>query len=219
MRFAMLLSFLLISGPTLWAEDIPRVVVTGLGEISVPPDVAYITLGVSYGSIDADSALNEVGSRVEDVFEVLREEGVREEDVEASGLRLEPENTATNQMLFRASNEIRVRVFELAAVGRILTEAVANGANALGRWETEVRFDVLDRKALAAEARQDAVKDALENGRVLAEAAGVRLGPIREIKDGARRAGEFARANVRAPAAPGQINVSWQVTVTFDLLN
>lgn len=204
-----------------WAQEAPRIVVQGSGEATAPPEVAFLTLGISHVDVDAESAMAEVSARLEDVFATLSKEGVRSEEVKTSGLRLRPERDATNRSVFRAYSQLEVQVFDVAALGRIISRTVAEGANELGAWDTGLQFDVLDRGSLEAEAQREAVSDALAQARLLAEAAGVSLGPIREIRQGSDGSGVgLARASLsEVPVVPGDVRVRSSVTIVFDLLN
>ncbi|HXG04063.1 MAG TPA: SIMPL domain-containing protein, partial [Candidatus Binatia bacterium] len=103
---------------------------------------------------------------------------------------------------YRALNVVQLRVRDLGALGRVLDAAVAVGANVL----RGVTFAVLDRDRLEAEARARAVSDAFERAQQLAAAAGVRLGDLLSLAEGAPAfpaAERFERAALAA--APGPI--------------
>lgn len=205
-----------------WAETGPRIVVSGEGEISAPPDVARVVLGVTEEAQDAESAMAEVSARMRDVFATLEAEGVEAGDVQTSGLRLFPVRDGAEVLRFRATNQITVNVYDLQGLGRLLVRTVADGANDLGGWQTGVRFDLAQPEVLEAEARRAAVADAQAKARVLAAAAGVTLGPIREMREmGAAEVpiGQMRAASGDMPIAEGEITVRARVEIVFDLVN
>lgn len=213
MRFGALVWMVWMFCGAALAQERAQIVAFGQGEMRAAPDVAYITLGVSYATVDAESAVDEVKRRIEDLYETLGQEGVRADEVESSGLRLRPVGGGLRQAMFRASMQVEVQVFDIEAIGRILTETVVDGANAVGGWEADVRYDVLDRGRLEVAARQEAVADALSRAQDMAAAAGLTLGPIRKIRD----RGETRGGTQQEPFVPGDVLVRAEVSVAFDV--
>lgn len=78
-----------------------------------------------------------------------------------------------------AVGEVRRVIRELDAVQRLLVDVVAAGANEI----QGVSFDVIDKPALRAGARREAVATARRKAQLYAEAAGVRLGALVYIDD------------------------------------
>ena len=78
------------------------------------------------------------------------------------------------------SNNLTVRIRDLASVGTILDESVTLGVNNGGG----IRFGNDDPKDEIAKARSLAMKDAMERASTLLEAAGARMGPLLEINEG-----------------------------------
>ncbi len=201
----------------------PRIVVSGTGEVAVAPDMAVLTIGAVEEASDADRAMDAVSARMRDLFEVLAEEGVAERDLQTTRLNLQPIYDQSGQVRFRASNQVVVRLRDLTRVGAVLGRTVGAGANNIGRWQSGLRLDVADPAAFTAEARRLAVADAKAKAEGLAEAAGARLGPVREISEhgGGRSFGIEQAAVSRAadvPVAGGEITIRVDVQMIYDLV-
>lgn len=110
---------------------------------------------------------------------------------------------------------------DLTKIGDLLDAVVNAGANSI----SGISFDVEDKTAALAEARQAAVADAQKQAAELAKAAGVTLGEITNIStyastpypiyDGRGGAGVAMQAAV--PIAPGQTVLQVDVSITYAL--
>jgi uncharacterized protein YggE len=152
--------------------------------------------------------------------------GVAERDVQTSALSVSPRwepprpnETAPRVSGFVATNIVTVRVRDLDAVGGVLDAVLGEGANTLNG----LSFGVADDTALRDAARQAAVADAARKARVLAEAAGVTLGPVTEIVEGGGFGGPFPSARMdmamaeAVPVAPGELSLQATVTMTWTI--
>ena len=121
---------------------------------------------------------------------------------------------------FVASNRVVVRVRDLGALGAILDGVMEDGANDFGG----LSFGLQEPEPLEAEARAEAVADAIEKARQLAQAAGVTLGPVQSIDEqsgGLRpvmQMREMAMADSGGvPVAGGEVSVSVTVSMEFEI--
>jgi uncharacterized protein YggE len=159
----------------------------------------------------------------------LKKQGIAPRDLQTSGLSIQaqysyPQNedgTPKPPVLtgYMVSNTLTVRIRDLSKVGAVIDQAVTLGVNQGG----DIRFTNEDPAKTVAEARAEAVKNAIDKARTLAEAAGVKLGRILEITEAApsgdprplmsaRMAKEAADA---VPVEAGENNYSVNVSVTF----
>jgi uncharacterized protein YggE len=156
----------------------------------------------------------------------LAAEGVAERDIQTSSISLSPrwepprpEERAPRVTGFVASNMVTVVLRDLDALGGVLDAVLGDGANSLGG----LSFGMSDDAALRDEARRAAVADATAKARVLAEAAGVMLGPLEEIVEGSGFDGPLPRARMdmamaeAVPVAPGELSLQATVTMTWTI--
>lgn len=207
-----------------WAEEpARRIAVTGAGQVEAAPDMAVITLGVRQEDKEAQVAMRATSAAVAGMLERLAEQGIAARDLQTRELSLTPvwsersgSGAERRQITgFEAANTVVVRVRDLDALGGILDAVLAEGANDFNG----LRFDLQDPAPLAEEARRRAVADAMARAKLLAEAAGVALGPVLSIDE---RGGVMPKAEMAmrmstagAPVAAGEVSVTANVSMVF----
>jgi hypothetical protein len=215
-----------LPGPDAPGPPAEIVAVRGVGRVSARPDTAVAQVGVEARAPSLADATTEVARRMTAVLERVRTLGVTDRDVATVSYVVDPlmaprrgEEEARIQG-YRALNVVQLRVRDLGAVGRVLDGAVAAGANVI----RGVSFTVQDRSRLESEARARAVTDAHERARQLAAAAGVRLGDLLALTEGAPPvpvAERFDRAALTAapgPVEPGELEVVVSVEARYRLV-
>ena len=115
------------------------------------------------------------------------------------------------------TNAIAVKVRDLAKLGTVLDRALAAGANEV----ESLALTRADPSPERASALASAVRAARAKAEVMAQAAGLPLGQVLELSEGARgpspiplRAGLVAQS-AGVPIAEGQLEVEAQVELTF----
>jgi len=209
----------------------PIVAVTGEGEASVKPDMALVTLAVMREADTARAALDQTNEAMAAVIAAMKEAGIAERDLQTSGLSIQPHyvypqnNDGSQQprlVGYQVSNSLNVRVRDLGSIGEIVDRSVTLGVNQGG----QIIFGNDDPSATRSEARRKAVEDAIAKARELAQAAGVSLGPIREISEQSSAqppmpiGGRIMRMEAKADAVPveaGENTYRVEVNVTFEL--
>lgn len=118
---------------------------------------------------------------------------------------------------YQAQNTVTVRVRDLDRLGAMLDGLVSAGANEI----YGIAFGLQDPQAAEDEARRAAIAEAVRRAGIMAEAAGVKLGPIIAITDAQASVGPqprfraMAEASMGAPIKRGEMAVSQQATLTF----
>lgn len=199
--------------------------VTGSGRVAAAPDAALLEAGASSEAPQAGAAIAANAAVMRRVLQALRDEGIAEKDVQTTQLQLAPywPQGARGGAIagYRATNRVRVRVRDLDRAGPVLDALVAAGATELG----SLSFVVLEPAPLLDRARSSALADARRKATLLARDAGVSLGPILEIRDGAAPSplgrGGFRGGAVMAaeavPVATGELEFNAQVSVVYSL--
>lgn len=195
-RIAFLAAFFLVllMAATVDASAEPRaakrtITVSGEAELSARPDIATINAGVVSEAPTAAAALKENSAKMNAVFDGLKKMGIAEKDMQTSQFDVSPvQNYNRNNDKppeitgYRVTNEVFVRVRDLDSFGSILDEVVTLGANRIN----SINFGIDDHKKLYEQVQGDAVKNAMDKAKRLAEAAGVTLGPVMKISEGGR---------------------------------
>jgi len=200
------------------------VTVNGQGSVNITPDTALAQVGVEARAPQLNDALSDATQRMTQVLESVRALGIDGKDISTSRIAIEPiaaprrnESDPVRIDGYRVGNTAQVRIRDVRMAGRVLDAVVRAGANTIGG----LTFTVNDRTAVEAQARALAVRDAATKARQLAEAAGVRLGPLVSLTEqGTGRPFPVARgvsAMASMPVEPGEVEVTVTVEARYRL--
>lgn len=227
MRLVVLLLAVLIAGPGFAEDAMRRISVTGQGSVAAEPDMATISLGVSFDAPTAAGALSAANSAASAVLARLEAAGIAPRDMQTSGLDLQPRwdnrsydnGQAPKIVGFVASNMITVRLRALDSLGGVLDSVVQDGAN---RFQG-LSFGLQEPQPVLDEARKRAVADAMRKAVLFATAAEVRLGEVISIDE----QGGYSQPKLMmesamlrdggVPVAQGEVSVEASVTMVFAL--
>lgn len=207
-------------------KKMSRLIVSGQGEARVAPDLAEIQLGVTSQAESAAEAMQQNSEQQGAVIDALKNAGIEAANIQTSGLRLNPrmeypENGAPTINGYEASNMVTIRVTDVSMLGEVLDSIVAAGANQI----QGINFQRDDAEETADDALRAAVEDARRKADIMAEAAGMRLGPVISLRDTPIANGpapmmmraEAARG-AATPIEAGELSLSAQVQVEYALL-
>jgi len=209
-----------------FANDVPppSITVTGTGRVSAPPDMAQISAGVVSEAPRASDAVKANSAAMQKVLAALDAAGIDRKHVQTSRFDVSPVYSESPPGRrtpvitgYRAANQVSVEVHDVDKVGAVLDALVAAGANDLG----SISFGVAEPAPLLDEARKKAIADARRKAQLYAAEAGVALGRVTQIEEGGAgvpRPVPYMRMEAAAappPVAPGQLDLSADVTVTF----
>jgi uncharacterized protein YggE len=198
----------------------------GLGKVAVKPDVAIVHVGAEMRAPTLADATGDVARRMSAVLARLKALGVADRDLTTVVYAMDPvpaprrvEEDPSRIAGYRVANVVQVKIRDLAAVGRILDESVAAGANTV----TSLNFTVDDPSKPEAEARALAVKAAASTAQQLAAAAGVSLGELVLLTEGGARPiaermaspAMAARAMSAGPVESGQLEIAVSVEAHY----
>lgn len=203
--------------------------VSGSGLAYGRPDLATISIGVQTINTDAGQAVAQNTTKAESIMAALKALGIEEKDLQTNNFSVnaqrdydpvtgQPKDTIT----YYVDNTLSVTVRDINRLGEVLGKAVEAGANNI----YGISFGVSDPAALEAEARDKAMADARVRAEQLAKAAGVSLGSPINITESlnypaplpfAREMALAADAASNVPVATGQMQVSIQVSVSYEI--
>ena len=208
--------------------EFPRwITVSGHGEISAPPDMAILRLGVLTTAKTAKLATELNNQLILQIFKALEAAEIPSDDFETSRFQLTPQREYRKGLSplitgYQVTNSLIVRIYDLDRVGEIMQEAVDAGGN---NFES-LSFVVEDDQEFVEEARMQAMEDAFNKAKVLANTLDATVGEpitIQEIS-GHHRPG-VERRMMQADAmmasvpvqAPSGLKTHVQVQVKFAL--
>ncbi|HXJ78316.1 MAG TPA: SIMPL domain-containing protein [Candidatus Methylomirabilis sp.] len=204
----------------------PSITVVGSGTAAVRPDTAEVTAGVVTQAPAAAQALTQNNVVMDKVLKAVAALGISDKDVQTTNLNVlpqrrsgRPESASPEIVGYEVSNQARIKMRDLAILGRLLDTLVGQGANALGA----ISFSVAEPAPVLDQARTKAMADARRKAELYAQAAGVKLGPVLSIRETTaaipRLGGEMPRAVMMSavPVAPGEQEFQASITVTYEL--
>jgi uncharacterized protein YggE len=208
-------------------ESVRSMSVNGIGRVTIVPDIATINIGVRSESEIVTDALDGNTAQANAITRVLKELGIEEKDIQTSNFNIYPSeryDPMTGQVegrFFVVENTVNVTVRDLSSLGQVLNAVVEAGANSI----YGISFNVDDRSAAVAEARELAIEEAKAKAEVIAESAGVQLGEIINISvyEGSmptpyydsKGGGFAAEAAVPVPIAAGTLSIVMECNLTY----
>ena len=210
------------ASPVQYAQPPQGITVQGHSEIKEKPDVARVTLSVTTNARHSSDAVPQNAERTMAVMAALQGAGVAAKDIQTQSYTVQPtfdySESPPKRKGYQVVNSFEVTVRDLTKVGSVLDSATANGFSEIG----SVSFDLSDRAGAEASALSQAVFSAKLKAGVMASAAGVDLGRLLSMTEGAaappiRPVPIFAaRSEVYGVAPPVTPIVDQQITVTAD---
>lgn len=204
------------------------ITVTGHGSVTVKPDVASVTLGVTNTSKTLEAAQEDVSTRLTAVLKSLEQQGVAKDDVQTAGynVSIQYEYDQNGNMKgiagYTVSSGLNVTVRKIDDLGVILDNSVKAGANLV----SDVSFDVSDPSKPASQARTLAVKDARAKADEYAKASGTVIVGVYSIEETSApqpaprtvaMAAPSASAEKAVPVSAGTTEVDVDITIVFEI--
>jgi uncharacterized protein len=211
----------LVAGPVLAGATAPRtagivngatdtppehtISVAGSGKVTVTPDMATISLGVVVERRTAKAAREAAAEAMTHVVAAVRAIGIDEKDIATANVSLGPvydypTNGSARIRGYQLSNTVTVTVRDIAKVTDVLDDGVTAGATSVDG----VSFDVSDRAASEAKAREAAVRDAKAKADTLAAGLGVRIAGVSSVSEQVSTPVWYDRSFVSAAPAAGE---------------
>jgi len=203
--------------------------VTGVGTVTVIPDLAVVSLGVkSQASTVADAQLQAAGSMAS-VMAALKTNGVADKDIATSGYSITPvysyNPTTGKQTLegYTVANTVTVKIRNVGNAGVVIDAAAAAGGN--NSIVNSVTLTVDQPEQYNDAARKAAVADAANRAKQLANLSGVKLGKASYINENLNftpqtisfDSGVKAAPSVSTPIIPGETEITLTVQVIYSI--
>jgi len=211
-------------------EPAPFIEVSGFAQVFVPSDRARLNFAVVTEAPTAAEATAQNSTQMEATIRALRATGAAGLQIESWGYDLQPRyarQTTPDQppriVGYQATNNVRVTVDDVSAVGALIDAGVNAGANRV----TSLQFEARNTDAARAAALRQAVQNARSQADAMASALGVPLGPAIEVHGGAQapvpppmpymRDMQMQAAMAPTPIEAAEQGVSAQVTIKYRL--
>ena len=195
------------------------------GQVKVEPDMAMISTGVTSEGETARQALTQNSTAMTAVINGLKADGIDARDIQTTNFSVSPRYQRFKDRRpavitgYTVTNSVHITVRDLTALGRILDKVVTLGSNQIGG----IQFTVSNSDELKDAARKQAIASALRKARLMANAAGAKIGQVLKIIEQSHSYSPrpvMRRAMSQIEAAPieaGSQTLSVSVEVTWEL--
>jgi uncharacterized protein len=201
-----------------------RIIVSGEGIVTVPPDYAEIMSGVTTKATSAKEATDANSKQMAAINAALQNAGVEQRDIQTVRFSVQPvygppqPNSSPKVVAYSATNQLGVKIRQISKVGDILDALIAAGATDAG----SVQFLHSDPSKALDQARQAAMTDARRKAELYAQAAGQKLGGVAWIAEepvAVSPSPGIVRAYAAPPSVPiaaGEDTLQVRITVGFE---
>ncbi len=160
------------------------IAVSGSGSVSLTPDVADITIGVSVDKPTAKEARQSAATTMSAVLAAVKKDGVADKDIVTIDVGLQPVyeysgSSVPRLVAQRFSNTVRITVRDLDKLPAVVDDSVSAGATVV----SGIAFRVNDPKGPQSQARLAAMQDARAKADALAQAAGVSIKGVASVSE------------------------------------
>ena len=198
--------------------------ISATGTVAAKPDLVDITIGVESDGKTAKAALAANTAAMGPVIATLKATGIEPRDIQTSNFSVQPnyefsqDGKPPKLTGYRVANTVTVRLRSVDKLGDVLDRVVDKGSNQVNG----IQFTVSNAEDLKDAARKAAVGSATRMAKAYAQAAGIELGPVLLINEGAspreigpalaRRA---LQASAAAPIEAGEQQLDVLVTMVW----
>ncbi|HZC32058.1 MAG TPA: SIMPL domain-containing protein [Candidatus Bathyarchaeia archaeon] len=158
------------------------ITVAGSGKVTVVPDVARVSLGVTITTPTVKAARAAAASAMTNIIAAVKAQGVADADIQTVGLNLYPQyvnGSSTRIAGYTLSEQIQITIRDLDKTGDIVDVATTKGATNLNG----ISFELADPAKAMNDARAAAVAAAQVSAQAMATAGHVTLGSVVSISD------------------------------------
>lgn len=207
------------SGDNPPAQAAHSITVSGNGAVSVTPNQAAFTFGVSTQGKTAVQALAANSTAMQQVIDALKGAGIASDSLQTASVSLSTVTSDSGAAIvgYTASNSVNVTIATVGEAGSIVDVAVSAGANQVDG----PNLTVSDQSALYDRALKAAIADARAKAQVLADASGLHVGSVSSVEEaGGSTPVTYDTAKALPATGPpieaGTQQVTASVTVTFE---
>ena len=212
--------------PAAHADERRSIAVQGNASAVGRPDMATARTGIESRGATPEAALAANTKVMNALLAVIKRHGIAERDFETTSFDVNPVYAQASPRGpaaiegYQVTNQVSVRVRDIAKLGGLLSSFIEAGANRLNG----VSFEIADPAPLLEQARKAAVADARRRAELYAAAAGVKVARVLSISEGgsftppqpmalrAMKAGADA-----VPVAGGEQAINASVSVVYEI--
>lgn len=206
--------------------------VNGEGKVTVTPDIANISLGVSAQSAKVADAQAEAATAMDKIMSALKTAGIDSKDIQTQYFNIQPlmryDNMTQQSTItgYQVSNVVTVKVRKVETTGSLIDSVTAAGGD--NTRVNGVSFSVDEPSKYYEQARTLAMQDAKAKATQLASLSSVTLGKVTYITENSYsqpypisapmyKSMDSAGAVPTTSINPGQTDITLNVQVAYSI--
>lgn len=202
------------------------ITVTGQAEISMTPDIAMATFGVTTAGTSVEAAKHENDRTMQNILDSLLAAGLEKSQVQTSTFSVQPvyandKNGGESNSIssYRVQNTVTVTIEDINKVSQVIDTAFNAGANQF----QGIRFSVKKEDGLKDNLLKQALLDGKRKAALMADTLDAKLGRPVSIQENGQVSTvmfdsvQFKRVASNTPIAAGSLTASATVTLVFEL--
>lgn len=200
--------------------------ITGEAERQIPPDYAFLSLGIETHGATAVEAKSKSDAIMSTLISQVKNQGILKSDIQTTNFSISPESYYDNNNQRKSSgysvnNTITIKIKDLSQVSRIIDISTQGGASNI--HSLSFRSDKTD--SLDDSLTTEAIRDARHKADVIASALGMTIDGVENVQtsDASTRNANYDGMMLRAvamtstPVETGSLIVHKSVSIAYRL--
>ena len=224
-----LFSSCMIARPSKEEAPVRSVTVSGSGSVTVKPDMVSLKFVVRNTGWNCPQVAEKNAVNTTNTINAIKEAGISESDISTYDYSITQDNSHAYPGEYTARNTIAVIIRNIDITGSVIDAAVKSNTGANGI--TSFEYLCSDKTTALREARTLAIKNAQDAASLLAGASGCKVNSVLEIREDYTSVGrandmlykfavaEASEGGTRTPIVEGNITITSNVTVKYELTN
>lgn len=197
--------------------------VSGIGTMTVKPDIAYINVGVETQDKDASVAQKENATKMSAVMAALKKAGIDEKDIKTVQYsiydRYDYVENGTDVKYYTVTNMVQVTVKDIDKVGDVIDAAAGAGSNQV----SNIQFGISNEDEVYQEALKLAMSSAKSKATAIMGTFGKTPGTPVRVSESSYYGGvvrmeysAMADAKMSTPVSTGELTITANVSVDYN---
>lgn len=198
--------------------------VSGVGTVTVKPDIAYVNVGVETQDKDASVAQKENASKMAAVMAALKKAGIADKDIKTVQYsiydRYDYLENGKDEKFYNVTNTVKVTIRDIDKVGNIIDVVADAGSNQI----SSIQFGISNEDAVYQEALKLAMSSAKSKATAIMSTFGKTPGTPVRVNESSYYGGAVrmeysmmaADAKMSTPISSGELTVTANVSVDYD---
>jgi uncharacterized protein len=218
----------------IWSQQNVGLWVNGDGKVNAVPDIALLSLGVESQQKSVAEAQKLANEAMAKLMKVLKDKGIADKDIQTQNFNINQVTQWSDKdrqsivLGYRVSNTVIAKIRKISDAGTIIDAAAEVAGNAVR--VNSISFTIDDPTPYYTQAREKAVKYAMEKAKQLSTAAGFKLGKLLYVSEGSsyytptvRNVYNKAGMDMAAPApeptsiSAGELEIQASIQMVFNI--